>query len=221
MTQDARLAAMGALGDPVRRALFELVSRGPGTIDRDQAAAAMNLPRTTAAFHLDRLVAAGLLTVEFAKRSGRTGPGSGRPAKLYRLAMSEVSVAVPERHYDVMGDVLAAAIHVADESGEPVREALTAVARRRGRELGESAGTLAGMLESTGYVPEDAADGTVTLTNCPFHRLAMSHTDIICQANVALLEGAAEGAGDREHGIHFDPGEGRCCVILTGGERPT
>lgn len=209
------MAAVGALQDPIRRALFTFISRSDEPVGRDEAATAVRLPRTTAAFHLDRLVEAGLLAVEFAKLNGRTGPGSGRPAKLYRRAASEVSVALPERHYDLMGDVLAASIASADESGRSIRDSLDQTARRRGRELGAAAGSLHEVLESTGYVPETAENGDTVLTNCPFHQLANSHTAIICQANVALLEGAAEGAGDTAHRICFDPAVGRCCVRIT------
>jgi len=214
LSQDARVAAVATLHDPIRRALYAFISRSPAPVGRDEAATAVRLPRTTAAFHLDRMVDAGLLIAQFSKLNGRTGPGSGRPAKLYRRASSEVSVTLPERHYDLMGDVLAASIEVADHTGSGIRESLNETARRRGRELGTAAGTLDSMLESTGYVPEDAGDGTVVLTNCPFHRLAASHTDIICQANVALLEGAAEGAGDRSREICFEPAAGRCCVRI-------
>jgi predicted ArsR family transcriptional regulator len=214
LSQAARVSAVAALQDPIRRALFAFISRSPSPVGRDEAATAVRLPRTTAAFHLDRLVEAGVLVAEFSKLNGRTGPGSGRPAKLYRRASTEVSVAVPERHYDLMGDVLAASIEAADKSGSSIRESLTATARRHGRELGAAAGSLNGMLERTGYAPEDAGDGTKLLTNCPFHRLAASHTDIICQANLALLEGAAEGADDRSCDIRFEPGEGHCCVRI-------
>jgi predicted ArsR family transcriptional regulator len=213
-SQAEQVGAVAALQDPIRRALFTFISRSPSPVGRDGAATAVRVPRTTAAFHLDRLVEAGVLTVEFSKLNGRTGPGSGRPAKLYRLASTEVSAAVPERHYDLMGDVLAASIEAADESGGAIRESLTTTARRRGRELGATAGNLDAMLERTGYVPEAAEDGSLNLTNCPFHRLAASHTDIICQANLALLEGAADGANEHSCEIIFEPGEGHCCVRI-------
>jgi predicted ArsR family transcriptional regulator len=213
--QTARVAAISALQDPIRRALFAFISHSDSAVGRDEAATAVRLARTTAAFHLDRLVEAGILTVEFAKLSGRTGPGSGRPAKLYRRAVSEVSVALPERHYDLMGELLAASIADADESGRGIRDSVVATARQRGHELGAAARSLDAMLETTGYVPEVDENGDTVLTNCPFHRLATSHTAIICQANVALLEGAAEGAGDSAHKICFDPAVGRCCVRIT------
>ena len=51
------------------------------------------------------------------------------------------------------------------------------------------------------------------LRNCPFHRLARNHTQTICGANVALLQGAAEGAGERERRVAFEPrDDGYCCV---------
>lgn len=217
--QAGRVRAVAALQDPIRRALFAFISRSQAPVGRDEAATAVRLPRTTAAFHLDRLVEAGVLVVEFSRLNGRTGPGSGRPAKLYRLESTEVSAAIPERHYDLMGDVLAASIEAADESGGAIRESLTATARRHGRELGTASGSLGAMLEKTGYVPEAAGDGSLVLTNCPFHRLAASHTDIICQANLALLEGAAEGARDQACQIIFEPGDGHCCVRIVPDAR--
>ena len=88
------------------------------------AATALGIPRSTAAFHLDRLVDARLLTTEYLRLTGRTGPGSGRPAKLYRTSATEISVSVPDRHYDLMGGLLATAIEVSAAQGEPVLDAL-------------------------------------------------------------------------------------------------
>src|SRR6476661_2344927 len=78
------IAAAAVLAEPVRRALYEHVADRDAPVDRDEAAAATGIGRPLAAFHLDRLVAAGLLEVEYRRRSGRTGPGAGRPAKFYR-----------------------------------------------------------------------------------------------------------------------------------------
>src|SRR5947209_1403345 len=105
--------AVGAAADPTTRSLFDLVSRSATALGRDAAAAALGIPRATAAFHLDRLVEAGLLTTEFRRLSGRTGPGAGRPAKLYRRAELEVSVSLPERRYDLAGELLSTAIEEA------------------------------------------------------------------------------------------------------------
>jgi predicted ArsR family transcriptional regulator len=205
------VAAIAAIRDPLRRLLFDAVSRSEVALGRDEAALATGIPRSTAAFHLDRLVESGLLAVEFQRRSGRTGPGAGRPAKLYRRVTTELSVSVPERHYDVIGDLLATAIDESDRNDEPVRSSLTRVARERGEDLGRAAASFDEVLESAGYEPEQAANGDLVLTNCPFHVLAARHTSIICEANVALLEGAAATTND-DCQVRFEPSAGNCCV---------
>ncbi|MDH6238475.1 helix-turn-helix domain-containing protein [Cryobacterium sp. CG_9.6] len=208
------ISAVASMSDPLRRKLFDFVSRSAAPVGRDEAASALGVPRSTAAFHLDRLAANGLLASDFQRLSGRTGPGSGRPAKLYRPAVGEIVVSIPERHYELAADLLSSAIDESHRTSEPIRQALTRVAIQYGRALGAQAGSLDVMLESSGYEPHNEGDGVVTLTNCPFHQLAQSHTETICQANVALLQGAADGADEDPSHVRFDPGEGRCCARI-------
>src|ERR671917_43859 len=87
-----RVAALAALNDPARRAVFDLVARAATAVSRDAAADALGVSRRVAAFHLDRLAEQGLLVVEYRRPPGRTGPGAGRPAKLYRRIEGEVAV---------------------------------------------------------------------------------------------------------------------------------
>src|SRR5215218_8360021 len=133
--RSAQVAAVAALAEPTRRRLYEHVVRQPGPVSRDDVAGALGLARATAAFHLDRLVADGLLDIHFERRSGRTGPGAGRPAKLYRRSDVALEVSLPERHYDLAGELLAAAMVEAERSGEPPRAVLERCAFRRGQEL--------------------------------------------------------------------------------------
>lgn len=209
-----RVAAITALDDPVRRRLFELVSGSRTPVSRDGAAQALGLKRSTTAFHLDRLADAGLLGVEY-KRLGKTGPGSGRPSKLYRRATEEVAVSVPERNYELAGELMASAIEVAGRSGEPIRETLLRLTAEAGRAMGAQAGTLEKVLEDNGYEPYPDAVGDTAMGNCPFHRLAQRHSEIVCALNIELLRGAADGSGDTEHSILHEPGTGRCCVKVT------
>jgi len=82
------------VGDGADRELL-----GAGWTSRDDAAAALDIPRSVASVHLDKLVAAGVLEVRFERTSGRSGPGAGRPSKLYRAAPGEISASVrPRRH---------------------------------------------------------------------------------------------------------------------------
>jgi predicted ArsR family transcriptional regulator len=210
-----QISAVAAMSDPQRRTLFEFVSRSENPVSREDAARALGVPRSTAAFHLDRLVDEGVLETEFRRLSGRTGPGAGRPSKRSGRAGGEISVSIPARRYELAGELLAAAVEEADRTGGAVREALATVATKAGRELGASAGSLDAALESCGYEPCDDGAGGLVLTNCPFHRLATSHTEVICQANVALLSGVAEGAAEDARTVEFVPPTGEhCCVRI-------
>ena len=79
----AALNGLSHLDDPLRRQLYEYVTESDGPVSREQAAAAASIGRTLAAYHLDKLADAGLLTVSYQRPAGRGGPGAGRPAKLY------------------------------------------------------------------------------------------------------------------------------------------
>lgn len=210
-----QISAVAAISDPQRRALFEFVSRSENPVSREDAARALGVPRSTAAFHLDRLVDEGVLETEFRRLSGKTGPGSGRPSKLYRRAEGEISVSIPPRRYELAGELLAAAVEEADRTGSAVRDVLTTIATTTGRELGASAGSLDAALATCGYEPRDDGEGGLVLTNCPFHRLASSHTDVICHANLSLLSGVAEGAAEDARTVEFVPPTGEhCCVRI-------
>ena len=217
--RSASVSAVAALAEPTRRRLYDHVVAQPDPVSRDEAAEALAVPRATAAFHLDRLVDDGLLEVQFERRSGRTGPGAGRPAKLYRRADCTVEVSFPERHYDLAGDLLAAAMAESEESGESPRSALARLAYERGRQLGSEAPPGEGrtatlrVLEDHGFEPR-TEDGTVTLANCPFHRLAREHTELVCGMNLRLLEGVVDGVGTTDLEPRLEPSPGRCCVRL-------
>ncbi|MBX3092224.1 MAG: helix-turn-helix domain-containing protein [Cryobacterium sp.] len=214
-----QITAVAAISDPQRRDLFDFVSRAGAAVSRDDAAQALGIPRSTAAFHLERLVSEGVLETEFKRLSGKTGPGSGRPSKLYRKAGREIHVSIPARRYELAGDMLAAAVEQSDRTGEPVRTVLTDISTETGRKIGASAGSLDAALESCGYEPRDDGAGGIVLTNCPFHKLATSHTDVICHANVALLQGVAEGASETRRSVEFvEPANGCCCVRVTAAD---
>ena len=204
-----RADAAAALADPVRRDLYRLAAER--AIGRDEAAVALGIPRTTAAFHLDRLADAGLLTVSYVRRSGRTGPGAGRPAKLYVAATAELAVTIPERHYELAGDLLAAAAVRADDAGTPVREALATEAFAAGAENGGAHDDHESALTACGYAPRAEASGDLVLENCPFHVLAARHTSLICGANVELVRGLGTATGDERTPV-LEPVAGRCCV---------
>jgi predicted ArsR family transcriptional regulator len=220
--------AVAALAEPTRRALYDLVAASDEPVGRDDAVTALGISRELAAFHLDRLVAAGLLTPEYRRRSGRTGPGAGRPAKLYRRADEGFEVSLPPRHYDRAAELMAIALRrVADGAG---LEALARTAREAGTALGVQArrrvveGTarirsgqrLVDVLDEGGYEPLVEVDGTVCLRNCPYGAVAADHRDVTCGMNLAWAEGVVDGLGVADVGVELAPEPGRCCVIFHG-----
>ena len=212
---DDPLQALIALGDATRRRVYEHVASQPGPVSRDAAAAATGIGRTLAAYHLDRLAAEGLLTVAYERRSGRTGPGAGRPAKVYARAEREIAVSLPSRDYHVAARLLADAA-AADPEGT-TRRALVDAAERLGREIAREAGPapeLETLLRERGYEPYADGPGVLRLRNCPFHAVAQRQPEVICEMNLALLRGVAEALDDPALAAALEPAPGRCCVAL-------
>ena len=218
---DEQLDAVAVLADPTRRALYRHVSRAEEPVGREEAAAAVGVSSSLAAFHLDKLVTAGLLRTSFRRLSGRTGPGAGRPAKLYERSPREVAIALPARQYELAARLLLEAVD------DPAR--LDAAARELGHEVG-AAGASAGaprsrraslarmesLLEDLGYEPVVEGDGVV-LRNCPFHALAQQSTALICGMNVELVAGMIDGLRARGVTAELSPQPGRCCVVVRSG----
>jgi predicted ArsR family transcriptional regulator len=215
------------LAEPVRRALYLQVAESPDAVGRDAAANAVGIGRALAAFHLARLVDAGLLQTEYRRLSGRSGPGAGRPAKLYRRSPVQVDVTLPERRDDVLAGLFATALDVAADDAEPTLARLDRAATGYGSAIGREARShvspragvkvrLAAAVDVLGGIGYEAIvhDTTVTLRNCPFDRVARDHRDLVCGTNRAMMEGVVAGLGSDRIRATFDPAPGRCCVLL-------
>ncbi|MEV4176583.1 helix-turn-helix domain-containing protein [Nonomuraea sp. NPDC049709] len=204
------LEALALLHDPVRRSLYDVVASRGGDVGRGEAAEAAGVSRTLAGHHLDKLVEAGLLESGF-RQQERKGPGSGRPAKVYRRATGERSVSLPPRDYATLASVLADVVDLlgAEERAEEVaRGAGARIARKHRGEPVER------VLSERGYEPY-AEDDTLRLRNCPFHVLAEEQPLLVCSMNLALCQGLLEGLGDDPGRAALDPRPGECCVALS------
>src|SRR6266513_2112102 len=100
------IEALSTLGDPTRRRLYEFVAGSGRTVGRDECAQVTEIDRSLAAYHLDKLVEHGLLEASYARPAGRTGPGAGRPAKLYRRGDREFVTRTPARDYGLLAELL-------------------------------------------------------------------------------------------------------------------
>lgn len=220
------VGAVALLDEPKRRQLYELVAASESPVGRDEASTAIGISRELAAFHLDRLVAAGMLETEYMRLGGRRGPGAGRPAKLYRRADREVAVSFPPRHYDLAADLMATALDRL--GGETGRRAATTVARERGSTAGAAARRgvrarsgarrlLAGLLDvlrGAGYEPQvDTSTRTLFLRNCPYQALTADHRELTCGMNIAWAEGVVDSLGSPIR-AELAPEPGRCCVVF-------
>jgi predicted ArsR family transcriptional regulator len=212
---DRRLVALASLGGSLRRALYRWVTSRHEGVGRDEAAAAVGVSRALAAYHLDKLVEAGLLDTRFERRTGRRGPGAGRTAKLYVRSASPVEVALPARDYELLAELLARAVE-ADPSGG-ARAALGRAARALGAEVaGERAGGAGSLLSDRGYEPYDD-EGVIRLRNCPFGSLAEQHRELVCHANLAFVEGLLRADPGSSVRPVLAPRPGHCCVALVRG----
>jgi predicted ArsR family transcriptional regulator len=221
------IESLALLDEPVRRALYEWVVAAGRPVSRDEAAAAVNASRALAAFHLDRLVRGGLLQAEYRRLSGRTGPGAGRPAKLYRRGERDVAVSLPERRYELPAELFASAIE--QMTGTIPPEPLVTAAEGIGKTVGSEARRRAGprpsrrrlraallsTLAERGYQPAETAAGEIRLGNCPFDALVADHRDLVCGMNLALAEGLLDGLGDHDSQARLEPRPGQCCVAIS------
>lgn len=211
--RDEALNRLCSLDDATRRRLYDHVARQAEPVSRDDASEVLDLDRSTVAYHLDKLVEQGLLAASFARPEGVGGPGAGRPAKHYARVEEEFGVSVPPRDYRLAAELLARAVEM-DTDGA-VRDALDRAAAEFGRELSDAADEtedLVAYLERQGFEPFEDGD-TIRLRNCPFHRLAREHTELICGMNLSMLSGALS-ALDASYEARLDPAPDRCCVAF-------
>lgn len=222
------LESIGALADPNRRKLYDFVVAEGRWVSRVDAAAHAGLQRSVAAHHLDRLADDGLLEVDYQRLSGRSGPGAGRPSKVYRRADRDFEVTLPPRKYELAGRLLADAIAMSIRSGADVADALAEAARAEGRRIGETMRALVDgarspssaraaairTLTNYGFEPEETDADVVVLRNCPFHHLARSHTELICGMNHCLIDAAIDELRADSLDARLEPDPETCCVRL-------
>ena len=233
MRDPEKTAAIAALADPVRARLYETVRRAGRPVTRDEAAEASGISRSLAAFHLDKLVDRGLLKFAYARPEGRSGPGAGRPSKVYEPSEAEIEVSIPERQYDVIGKLLVDSIlaeggtanraevaaKVAGDEGRRIGEEIRAELRMRPPGTERALATAADVLRERGYEPYPAEEDTLRLRSCPFHNVARHAPELVCTMNRSFIEGIVRGIGNRSLEAALEPTPGQCCVALRPRDR--
>lgn len=226
------IESVSVLGEESRRAMFAFIRRAGHPVTRDEAAASVGISRKLAAFHLDKLVDAGLLRARYG------APGAqrrvGRQPKVYEPTDAQIAVTIPERRHEILAELLLDGVLGQTEERSAAQAAAEAAANR-GRCLGEQErarsrpgrlGVERGltlcerMLEAYGYEPVRESPTQVRLHNCPFHPLAAKATELVCGLNQAFLDGYLTGLDATAVHAVLDPRPGECCVVLTGTDAP-
>jgi predicted ArsR family transcriptional regulator len=220
------IAMLAALDDPVRGRLYRFVRQCGRPVTREEAAAEAGVSRKLAAFHLDKLVEAGLLEASYAAPPDRPRR-VGRTPKVYRPSRVEVQVSIPERRYDLLAGLLVDALDE-DRHADAGRAAM-GMARRRGLDLGgrirkerrlgrpgaeRTLSTAAEALDGLGFETVRDDQATLTLRNCPFQALAKRAPELVCGINREFVDGLVRGLGNQSVQVLLDPRPERCCVEL-------
>lgn len=224
--EDQTIAAVASLDDDLRRAMYAYIRAAHRPITRQEAAAAVGISRKLAAFHLDKLVASGLLT---SRDQALDGSRVGRPSKVYEPTPAHFQVSIPDRRYDVLADVLMDAVLVDRGDGGSARDTAVEVATRRGHQAGvaerqrsrpgrlgaERALTMAErVLARGGFEPDRDEPNRVRLRNCPFQPLATRAPQLVCGLNLAFVDGVLDGLGGTRLRAELRPKTGECCVEI-------
>jgi predicted ArsR family transcriptional regulator len=217
---------VAALDDPTRRALYSAVRGAGQALTREQAAAAAGVSRKLAAFHLDKLVEAGLLVVDEEREAAQR---AGRPPKRYRRSARHIRFAIPDRRPELLAEMLVEAVATA-RPGETPRDAVMRVGRDAGRRVGAQLreerrpGRLGvdralsfahDALRARGFEPARESGNVVRLVNCPFQPFAEDATELVCGMNEQFATGLIEGLEiGRSVQARLRPVPGMCCVEL-------
>ena len=124
---------LDAIGDHELRETLLFARAQAAPVTADDVAVAQRIHRNVARARLERLAEAGLLIASFKRRSGRTGPGAGRPAKMFRVAPELTAIEFPERRHERLIGLLVDALPERSR-GDRLREIGIAFGRELARE---------------------------------------------------------------------------------------
>ncbi|GLY82183.1 ArsR family transcriptional regulator [Actinoallomurus iriomotensis] len=224
---DTALESVNVLGEETRRRMYAFVRRAGRPVTRDEAAAGVGSSRKLAAFHLDKLVDAGLLRAHYEHPGGLRKVG--RQPKRYEPSDATIQVSIPERRHELLADLLMDAV-LTETRTEDAQQAAVRVARERGHDLGatERRTTRPGrlgaergltvcerMLEHHGFEPVRETTTRLRLRNCPFHPLAAKAPGLVCAMNHAFITGYLDGLQVTGLQGVLSPQPGECCVRLS------
>ena len=193
------------LGDTTRRGIYISVREASEPVTASQIANIFAIHTNVARHHLDRLVVDGYLQVTHRRRSGKRGPGAGRPAKHYESTGKEVQVQFPARRYDLLSELLVRVVH------RLAPDDAAAIAEEIGHEYGRELAAEIGLPEDSGFdtavqavarammgvgfdTTAQTGDRMLVTRFCPFGETAVNHPEIVCKIDQGIVKGLLEAA---------------------------
>ena len=220
-----------AVGDRELRSALAFALAHPRPVTADELAASGGTHRNVARSRLERLADAGLLARGSERRSGRVGPGAGRPAKTYAVTPHVRAIEFPQRRYEKL---LALVVDALPKNSRRQRlralgaafadELLRPVRLKPAKTLATAAQRLCAAVRKLGFhaAVAEVGDGVAVIetATCPLRPLVREHS------GVAELDGgmwarlaahALDGveAGNIACATDACHGEGSCRVTLT------
>jgi predicted ArsR family transcriptional regulator len=226
-----------AVGDPELRATLSYVLAQARPVTADELAGSQRTHRNVARSRLERLADAGLVVRGYERRTGRAGPGAGRPAKIYAVAPQVSSIEFPQRRYEkLLG--LAVESLPRQSSRERLRalglafadELLGAVRLRPAKTLAVGAERLCGAVRQLGFHAAVAEVGggiaVIETATCPLRPLVRERSGIAEIDRgmwIGLAARSLEGVEPERidcntHSCHGD-GSCRISLVFSGGVR--
>lgn len=185
-----------ALASRSRTALLDALRERPGPLGVDELAAAVGLHVNTTREHLDRLVAAGLVTRAPEHRTTR-----GRPRIMYRHR-EPVGARVREVIDEVLlagyGQQMSAPSDVAEAAGRQAAEVYIAEQPpARATDPADAVRILVLELDRLGFEPEVDGD-RIRLRHCPVEQLARARSEVVCAAHLGMTTAMVDRIGQIE-----------------------
>ncbi|MGX4688258.1 helix-turn-helix transcriptional regulator [Streptomyces sp. JNUCC 63] len=183
---------------PRRREVLDVLRAAAGPLGVAETAERIGVHPNTVRFHLDALVAEGLVV-----RQVEAPSGPGRPRTVYtpRPGMDRRGT----RSYRLLAQILLGQLA---SQGPGAREAATEAGRAWGGFLVDplppsrqptaerSAARLLTLLDDLGFAPEPEGGGAgkaperIRLRHCPFLELAEEYGQLVCPVHLGLMQGA-------------------------------
>jgi predicted ArsR family transcriptional regulator len=177
---------LDAVGDHELRETLLFARAQTAPVTADQVASGQGIHRNVARGRLERLAEAGLLIASFERRTGRSGPGAGRPAKTYRVAPELTAIEFPERRYESLVGLMVDAL---PEQGR--RSRLRDVGSTFGQDLARKAhlrpakafrtaldhvcAALGGLGYQASIAEVSGKSAVITTPTCPLRPLVRAH----------------------------------------------